>query len=137
MANIKVSELNEASTLNGTDYFMIIQNNENKKALLDKIQTVDEIITSISLGSGYSITVIKRGNLVLLNGILNSNVDSGSITLPYSAKYTCGCGLTGYYPETGNIQGYGYITISGNTLSYKASSAFSIAPISIIYYTED
>lgn len=85
----------------------------------------------------YTIRVIKVGKYVILNGEITASNDSGSITLPYQAKYKTGTAIVGYYPNNGNIQAYGYAIVDGSTLSYKASSAFSLAPISIIYIANE
>lgn len=91
-------------------------------------------ITTIS-----GINYIKYGHLVFMNGILTANVASGDITLAYKPKWDCGFAITGFYPQTGNTQAFGYVYMTTNNLtaSYKANAAFTVAPISAIYYTDD
>lgn len=91
-------------------------------------------ITTIS-----GINYIKYGHIVFMSGMLTANVASGDITLAYKPKWDCGFAITGFYPQTGNIQANGYVYMVTNNLtaSYKANAAFTVAPISAIYYTDD
>ena len=96
-------------------------------------QDFDKGYTVDSLGTNNTIKIIKIGRYVILDGEITANNATGSIQLPYPAKYRAGCAIVGYYPDNGNIQAYGYAVVSGSTLTYKASTAFTSAPISIIY----
>ena len=86
-----------------------------------------------------SITFMKIGHIVIMNGKLPSNAQEGTVTLPYTSKYYFGFGFTGYFPANGNTQAYGYAVAEAGstTLKYRASAAFTDAPISSIYYTDD
>lgn len=160
MANIKISELNEMTSMANNDVLPIVDvsADETKKIPINSMflneknnsqinayscdfinnNLIDPVVSSITTGN-TNITVIKIGKIVILNGILTSNTQAGTITLPYTAKYTFGFGFIGYYPQTGNVQAYGYMSCGANdtTLSYKANTAFTLAPINAIYYTDD
>ena len=87
-----------------------------------------------------SITFMKIGHIVIMNGKLPSNAQEGTVTLPYTSKYKFGFGFTGYYPVSPyNTQAYGYAVVEAGstTLKYRASAAFTDAPISAVYYTDD
>lgn len=110
---------------------------------LNQVQTnvenaIDELNTPTITTSG-NITYIKYGNIVIMNGKLPSNTQSGTVTLLYTSKYKFGFGFVGYYPPNSNIQAYGFAVVEANskTLTYNASAAFTDGPISAIYYTED
>ena len=85
------------------------------------------------------ITYIKYGHIVIMNGKIVANTQEGDITLLYTPKYKFGIALNGYYPLNGNVQAYGYAVAEANSknLHYKASAAFTDAPLSAIYYTDD
>lgn len=85
------------------------------------------------------ITYIKYGNIVFMNGKIVANAQEGDITLLYTPKYKFEFSLTGYYPINGNVQAYGYAVAEANSknLHYKASAAFTAAPLSAMYYTDD
>lgn len=96
------------------------------------------VVSTIS-ASGNTLYILKIGHIVILNGDFASNAQSGTITLPYKAKYRFGVNFTGWYPANGNPQAYGYGIVEANstTLNYKASAAFTVASINAIYYTDD
>lgn len=133
--------------------------NEIKQVVNDNANTLDNKISNtygISQTEGYSqeyinglqtpivstvgnITFMKIGHIVIMNGKLPSNAQEGTVTLPYTTKYYFGFGFTGYFPANGNTQAYGYAVAEAGstTLKYRASAAFTDAPISSIYYTDD
>ena len=67
MANIKVSELNETTSLNNSDYFMVVQNNESKKTNLSNVlnKTFYKEIKSFN----------EYSDLIVLINDINSNKD--------------------------------------------------------------
>lgn len=62
--NKKVSELTEANKINDDDLLMILQNNENKKALFSKVlpkQTANVTVSSvINANTNYTISLNYR-----------------------------------------------------------------------------
>lgn len=63
MANIKVSELNNATTYGDNDLVMVVQNGENKKITKSKIlESLNDSIT-IGLSANFSYTSSTRGKI--------------------------------------------------------------------------
>lgn len=100
MANIKVSELNNATSINNNDLLLVVQNNETKK--------------------------ITKGNLLPYYAKLlwEGNFTSGSITVPELDKYTFIVMVANTVPMYGSKSfGIGgYLQYSGtaiNLISYR------------------
>ena len=88
MANIKVSELNSATSLNDEDLLMIVQNNENKKISIDYTQIAKSIemsFTTIAEYQTYCINTAPVGTtLYWLN--INGRI-IGSVLEKASSSY--------------------------------------------------
>lgn len=76
MAKKKVSGLPNASTLTGSEYVMVIQNNQNKKTTVDELDNVAIGIKTVT-GTSYSVAEDDNGFTILYTN--SSNV---TITLP-------------------------------------------------------
>lgn len=108
---IKISEMNEAAIINDDDFFMIVQNGENKKASANLINP-------------------KNGYSVNLSNILIANTN---YTLPNNLKYKVGNNsLEVYYCGTKLIKSVDYNEVgTENSISNKIQFLIQIGDLNM------
>lgn len=108
---IKISEMNEATIINDDDFFMIVQNGENKKASANLINP-------------------KNGYSVNLSNIIIANTN---YTLPNNLKYKVGNnGLEVYYCGTKLIKSVDYNEVgTKNSISNKIQFLIQIGDLNM------
>lgn len=108
---IKISEMNEAAIINDDDFFMIVQNGENKKASANLINP-------------------KNGYSVNLSNIIIANTN---YTLPNNLKYKVGNNsLEVYYCGTKLIKSVDYNEVgTKNSISNKIQFLIQIGDLNM------
>lgn len=119
MANIKVSELNTATSFNDEDYTMIVQNGENKKITKENMNKsiCGEYLTA-TMTNDYSFQQPNNAEILPLN-IKDTNTNKLTLT---NNKIIIGAGVHTilvsaqlyFYTGIASTEGIGYIFINNN-----------------------